>query len=716
MSAYLRATAVAFTLLAGCSESTAVGGTQETRSQQMLRGIVVSGPLSARSGASASGVASETALAYVAMYPGTIMQATSVRVSASSGSGGFVSGPMLDGGFDPIGVAAQPSDSLDVEALGADDAVIARVRVPASRAPTVIRSLPARGRTDVPLSQIITIVFSQPLDATTVDSTSIRLMLNGAAVPSTVTVKLGEPWVVELEPLAPLEAHSAYTVLVGDGIRDSGGNPLVQEVNFDFTTGARTIVPVSIVVRTYAGVNQVESDIAIASPSEQVPFAIAGISANADTVIADSPPPATWTSSNPQVATVSSLGLATAIAPGSSEIQACAGSLCAHATLLVNDPAVGATPTAIGDLGGGWSWVMDMSGDQVTGISTRSDGTQGFFLWSKLRGIEDLEPQTSTRSVHAQLLKPNNTVVVVLPSVDAQLVNPNGTVVISATPSSYIWTRETGMQPLPVPDANHAWYVGALSSQGTVVFSSYPGTAVGFWNAATGGRVLASPAPWVIPQRMNDAGQVALASSNGDTFMRRDDVAYVWDSNSGRVMSTLVSRNFVTGNALFIFPTTINSHGDVAGYVNSNEWSESMAFKWSASTGFRYLKLGEQNVTAAAVALNDAGDAAVALTTYTHGDTIRVATARGAVWTAAGDLIMLKSADPLVFPVGINNAGSVAGHTWSDVSASQVHAQVWEVGTLIASRTKDVAARAASTAPVVSPRLSAYSSAKRSSP
>jgi len=697
MSAYLRVMAVAFALLAACSESTAVGGSQDARSQKMLRGIVVSGPLTARSAASASGVMSDTALAYVAMYPGTLTEGTSVRVSASSGSGGTASEPMLDGGFDPIGVFAHPSDSLDVEALGADAAVIARVRVPVSRAPVVIRSLPARGRTDVPLSQIITIVFSQPLDAKTVDANTIRLTLNGVFVPSVVTVKLDQPWVVELQPTVPLKASSKYTVVIGDGIADVGGTPLVDKLNIDFTTGAKTIVPVSIVVRTYANYNQVESDIAILSPPERVPFAIAGITANADTVVSASPPAATWSSSDPRVATVNSFGVASAISPGRAEIQACAGSLCAHATIVVNDPSVGASATAIGDLGSGWSWVTDMSEDQVTGISSRSDGTQSYFLWSKLRGIEDLGVAANT-------------------SVDAQLVNRNGTVVISGTPHSWIWTRETGMQPLPDPDSQHTWYVGALSSQGTVVFSSYPGTAIGFWNAATGGRVVASPAPWVIAQRMNDAGQVALASSNGDTFMRRDIVAYVWDSNSGGVISTLLPRNFVTGNPIFIFPTSINSRGDVAGYVNQNESSESVAFKWSASTGFRYLVLGEQNVTTAAVALNDLGDAAVSLITYTHGDTVRVATARGAVWTAAGDLIMLKSSDALVFPVGINNSGTVVGHTSPDVSSPLWHARVWETGTLVASRRKDAPVATATIRADVSLRISSASSRKSSSP
>jgi hypothetical protein len=699
MSAHLRVTAVAFGLLAGCSETTAVARTHDVRSEQMLRGIVVSGPLSARSSASASGLANDSALVYVAMRPGAITEATSVRISASSGSGALASGPMVDGGFDPIGVAAHPSDSLDVEALGAGEAVIARVRVPSLRVPTVIRSLPTHQRTGVPLNQIITVVFSQPIDATSVDTNSIRLLLRGAVVPSTLTVKAGEPWVVEIRPSTPLNAETQYVVMIGVGMRDVGGNAFVATGNFSFITGAKIIVPVAIVVRTYTGVTPVESDISIAAPSEHVTFAIAGVSADADTVLSAAPPTATWTSSDPGVATVNPRGEASAISPGHTEIQACASSFCAHATLLVIDPAAGAASTAIGDFGGGWSSVADMSGEQVTGLSTRSDGRRAVFLWSKLRGLEDL----GVLGFESHIV--------------AQRVNQNGMVVVSGDPGSWIYARETGVQQLPFPDSHPNWYVGAMNSQGTVVFHRDSGSVIGFWNALTGGRVVPSPARFVSAQGMNDAGQVVLFSGDYQDFAYpRPNVAYVWDSNSGSVVATLVARDFVRHEALFISPTSINSHGDVAGYVYEFLGAESTAFTWSASTGFRYLKMGDLSASTKVVGLNDSGDAAVSLSTYTNGDITKLATSRGAVWTAAGELIMLKSADPLVIPVGINNAGIISGNTSPDVSLGQRHAQLWDVGTLIASRRKGSSVGAASLVTHGSPRVSAASSSKPSSP
>jgi Big-like domain-containing protein len=675
----MRVTAAAFALLAGCSESTAVRGSQGTSSEQMLRSIVVSGPLSTRSAASVSDVASDSALVYVAMHSGTLTEGTSVRVSVSSGTGAVATGPMLDGGFDPIGLIAHPSDSLDVEALGANDAAIARVRVPTSRAPTMIRSLPARGGTGVQLGEIITIVFSQPLDPATVDATSIRLLWSGAVVPCVVSVKAAEPWVVELQPSAPLKADSRYVVMIGTGMKDVGGNPLVATGNFNFRTGAKVIVPVSIVVRTYTGFSPVESDIAIASPSEQVSFAIAAVTADADTVVSASLPAATWTSSDPRVATVNSLGVASAISPGHTEIQACASSFCAHATLRVSDPSVSAASTAIGDLGGGWSSVADVSGEQVAGLSTRSDGTRDVFLWSRLRGLEDLG------------------VVNFESSIVAQRVNQNGMVIVSGARGSWIYTRETGVQQLPFPDSHPNWYAGAMNSQGTVVFHRDSGTVIGFWNASTGGRVVPSPSRLVFAQRMNDAGQVVLSSGDyHDDAFPRDNVAYLWDSNADRVISTIVSRDFVTHRALFIYPTSINSDGDVAGYVSSFPGGETTAFTWSASRGFRYLKMGDLTIETAVVGLNDSGDAAVSLSTYTHGRTNTLTTARGAVWTAAGDLIMLESADPFVFPVGISNTGSVSGNTSPDESHGERHAHVWDVGSLYPSRKKDAPVVAAS--------------------
>jgi hypothetical protein len=278
-------------------------------------------------------------------------------------------------------------------------------------------------------------------------------------------------------------------------------------------------------------------------------------------------------------------------------------------------------------------------------------------------------------------------------------------VVLSADPAPLMWTREKGMQQLQFPDSHQGWYAEALGAQGTVVFSRFDGTSIGFWNAESGGRVAALPGKWVSPVRMNDAGQVVLFSGASDTAFPRDTLAYVWDSNTGRVISTLVPRDFVGHFALNIYPTSINNHGDVAGTINSNLGEEGTAFKWSASTGFRYLKLGDQKVGTVVVALNDAGDAAVQLYTNTHGDTARLASSRGAVWTAAGDLIMLKSADPFVFPIGINNRGSVAGYTSTDWSLPQVHAQVWDYGALTASRRKDSGAGAATSRAVAESSL-----------
>ena len=274
------------------------------------------------------------------------------------------------------------------------------------------------------------------------------------------------------------------------------------------------------------------------------------------------------------------------------------------------------------------------------------------------------------------------------------------------------------MQRLPLPDSQHGWYVGALSSQGTVVFNQDSGSVIGFWNAASGARVVASPAPRVYAKAMNDAGQVALFSGNYDTAFPRDNVAYEWDSNSDRMISTIVARDFVNHGALFIYPTSINGHGDVAGYVNDFLGANVTAFKWSASTGFRYLKLGEQNVSTYVVALNDAGDAAVNLSTFNNstGNMEALGTSRGAVWTAAGDLIMLKSTEPFVFPIGINNTGIVAGHTSPDGSLSQVQAQVWDYSALTASPSKAAPVPAATIRADVSPRVTSSSSRKSSSP
>jgi hypothetical protein len=149
-----------------------------------------------------------------------------------------VSAPAANGGFDPTAVAAQTGDTLSVtvfaqgQVLGPEAFVVR-----AHRPPTVVRSSPPPGRTDVALNLVGTIVLSQPLDTTTVNSTTVEL-LNGATVtPATLSVPVTQPWTIMLTPKALLAPGTTYTFVLGTGIKDQTGDSLGTPVAISFSTG-----------------------------------------------------------------------------------------------------------------------------------------------------------------------------------------------------------------------------------------------------------------------------------------------------------------------------------------------------------------------------------------------------------------------------------------------------------------------------------------------
>jgi len=103
--------------------------------------------------------------------------------------------------------------------------------------PTVTATTPAAGAAGVPPTTAVTITFSEPLDATSVNATNItmRVTSSSAAVPGTVTFN-PTTRVATFTPTATLAQTTGYTVTVS-GVRDAGGNAMVAPFTFAFTTG-----------------------------------------------------------------------------------------------------------------------------------------------------------------------------------------------------------------------------------------------------------------------------------------------------------------------------------------------------------------------------------------------------------------------------------------------------------------------------------------------
>jgi alpha-tubulin suppressor-like RCC1 family protein len=259
----------------------------------------------------------EDDVAYISLpsqsYPGGAI----ARVTSSSFEG-TVTAPMIEGGLDPVPVSATAGDSVEIEILSSDLVALARTgsKVPATRRPRVVRTVPPRGKTDVAVNAIIVVIFSEPIDAGSLSSSSIRLLRNGSPVAGTARLLEGVTAAVAFQPSEPLNPNAAYTLQVTQGVRDLDGDALEAEVEVGFTSGTQFAPFVSRLT--------VIPDVTALAVGSQVQLLARAMSGD-DTLRAPVPiegVPILWETENPAVARVSSTGLVTAIAGGEVRIRA----------------------------------------------------------------------------------------------------------------------------------------------------------------------------------------------------------------------------------------------------------------------------------------------------------------------------------------------------------------------------------------------------------
>jgi hypothetical protein len=191
-------------------------------------------------GTSVSGDATSAAslqLAYVALPPGSLPTVATARIRNLARSDPGVTVPVIDGGFDPVPIPAAAGDQLELTLTHATGAVsVAYARVPPKRPPVVVRTFPPKGRTDVALDIIPTVIFSEPIDASTL-ATGVRLFRGDEEV--TVAVELAaEPWEARVVPAAQLEPGTDYELRITREVRDLEGDSLETSLTIPFTTEA----------------------------------------------------------------------------------------------------------------------------------------------------------------------------------------------------------------------------------------------------------------------------------------------------------------------------------------------------------------------------------------------------------------------------------------------------------------------------------------------
>jgi cysteine-rich repeat protein len=101
--------------------------------------------------------------------------------------------------------------------------------------PSVVSKDPDTDATDVPLNAIVTVVFSEPVDCTTVTASVFSIVGVTAAIDCTT----GNPTVL-LTPAANLDPQTEYTVLLLSDVSDPAGNRMAGDANWRFTTGDTT--------------------------------------------------------------------------------------------------------------------------------------------------------------------------------------------------------------------------------------------------------------------------------------------------------------------------------------------------------------------------------------------------------------------------------------------------------------------------------------------
>src|SRR6266542_3612925 len=155
-------------------------------------------------------------------------------------TGSTVAAPMTAGGFDPVAIAAQAGDTLAIQvAIAGTERVLRFAPVVALAArPIVVRTDPPPRKRDVPLNSQMFIVFSEPIDVSTVSNASIRLLKDSQPVSGSFAFPDTNHLTAAFTPLAALESGSAYSRVIGEGVLELDGDSLSAPVVVDFITEA----------------------------------------------------------------------------------------------------------------------------------------------------------------------------------------------------------------------------------------------------------------------------------------------------------------------------------------------------------------------------------------------------------------------------------------------------------------------------------------------
>ncbi len=201
--------------------------------------------------------AAPLSVVYVSLPVATLLPASSVAIiNLHTGSTSSLSNAL--GGFDPSPIPAIAGDTLVVRVIDQTGSVsYTPLVVSGNHPPRLLHITPANGSTDIALTTVMVVVFSAPLDPSTVTSGAIRLR-HGTNVDYATPVLDTSGTIIRLIPVSPLLPNTDYGVDVTQGLADLTSAPVAAAIASTFSTVSGP-EPVSDAVSSLLGVWQAVS-------------------------------------------------------------------------------------------------------------------------------------------------------------------------------------------------------------------------------------------------------------------------------------------------------------------------------------------------------------------------------------------------------------------------------------------------------------------------
>jgi hypothetical protein len=178
------------------------------------------------------------------MLPETLPTGVEVTIRNAL-TGDLKTVPVVNGGWDPVAIAARPGDTVRIAVKTAEGQSQEYANIiPLHRRPMILRTEPQSGLNDARLNTPMVVVFSEPIDQTTATRARVQLRRRGLPVANDISFSTSG-LEMQIRPEGGLAPVSSYALVVTAELADQQGDRLEKGVQVEFTTGTsfRDIAP-----------------------------------------------------------------------------------------------------------------------------------------------------------------------------------------------------------------------------------------------------------------------------------------------------------------------------------------------------------------------------------------------------------------------------------------------------------------------------------------